>query len=126
VPIPHHADARSLAADSDVFVIACPGGPANRGLVDRSVIAALGPDATPVNIARGEIVDEPALVEALVSERLGSAGLDVFVDEPNVPLALRRLDNVVLAPHLGSATIETRHAMGEGVVRSLERLLNPG
>lgn len=121
----HHADARALAADSDVFVVACPGGPANRGLVDRSVIAALGPDATLVNIARGEIVDEPALVEALASGRLGSAGLDVFADEPNVPLALRRLDNVVLAPHLGSATIETRHAMGECVVRSLERLLNP-
>nr|WP_244543711.1 NAD(P)-dependent oxidoreductase [Bosea lupini] len=78
-----------------------------------------------VNIARGEIVDEPALVEALASGRLGSAGLDVFADEPDVPLALRRLDNVVLAPHLGSATIETRTAMGESVVRSLERLLNP-
>lgn len=121
----YHADARALAADSDVFVIACPGGPANRGLVDHSVIAALGPDSTLVNIARGEIVDEPALIDALASGRLGSAGLDVFADEPNVPLALRRLDNVVLAPHLGSATIETRHAMGEGVVRSLERLLNP-
>ncbi|MFC5395912.1 2-hydroxyacid dehydrogenase [Bosea vestrisii] len=123
---PHHADARALAADSDVFVIACPGGPANRGLVDRSVIAALGPDATLVNIARGEIVDEPALIEALVSGQLGSAGLDVFADEPNVPLALRQLDNVVLAPHLGSATVETRHAMDESVVRALERLLVPG
>ncbi|CAD5255012.1 2-ketogluconate reductase [Bosea sp. 62] len=123
---PHHADARALAADSDVFVIACPGGPANRGLVDRNVIAALGSDATLVNIARGEVVDEPALIDALASGRLGSAGLDVFADEPNVPLALRQLDNVVLAPHLGSATIETRHAMGESVVRSLERLLKPG
>jgi lactate dehydrogenase-like 2-hydroxyacid dehydrogenase len=122
-PYPYRPDARSLAADSDVFVIACPGGRANHGLVDRSVIAALGPDATLVNIARGEIVDEPALVEALAFGELGSAGLDVFADEPNVPLALRRLDNVVLAPHLGSATIETRHAMGESVVRSLERLL---
>lgn len=123
---PYHGDARALAADSDVFVIACPGGPANRGLVDRSVIAALGPDATLVNIARGEIVDEPALIEALASGQLGSAGLDVFADEPNVPLALRQLDNVVLAPHLGSATVETRHAMGESVVRALERLLVPG
>lgn len=124
-PYPYWSNARALAADSDVFVIACPGGPANRGLVERSVIAELGPDATLVNIARGEIVDEPALVEALASGRLGSAGLDVFADEPDVPLALRRLDNVVLAPHLGSATIETRHAMGESVVRSLERLLSP-
>lgn len=123
---PYHGDARALAADSDVFVIACPGGPANRGLVDRSVIAALGPDATLVNIARGEIVDDPALIEALASGQLGSAGLDVFADEPNVPLALRQLDNVVLAPHLGSATVETRHAMGESVVRALERLIVPG
>ncbi|MBR3189682.1 2-hydroxyacid dehydrogenase [Bosea sp. (in: a-proteobacteria)] len=123
---PYHGDARALAADSDVFVIACPGGPANRGLVDRSVIAALGPEATLVNIARGEIVDDPALIEALASGQLGSAGLDVFADEPNVPLALRQLDNVVLAPHLGSATVETRHAMGESVVRALERLIVPG
>lgn len=123
---PYHGDARALAADSDVFVIACPGGPANRGLVDRSVITALGPDATLVNIARGEIVDDPALIEALASGQLGSAGLDVFADEPNVPLALRQLDNVVLAPHLGSATVETRHAMGESVVRALERLIVPG
>ncbi len=122
---PYHPDALALAADSDVFVIACPGGPANRGLVDRSVIAALGPEATLVNIARGEIVEEPALIDALASGALGSAGLDVFADEPNVPLALRRLDNVVLAPHLGSATSETRHAMGESVVRSLEQLLSP-
>ena len=123
---PYHGDARALAADSDVFVIACPGGPANRGLVDRSVIAALGPEATLVNIARGEIVDDPALIETLASGQLGSAGLDVFADEPNVPLALRQLDNVVLAPHLGSATVETRHAMGESVVRALERLIVPG
>ena len=123
---PYHGDARALAADSDVFVIACQGGPANRGLVDRSVIAALGPEATLVNIARGEIVDDPALIEALASGQLGSAGLDVFADEPNVPLALRQLDNVVLAPHLGSATVETRHAMGESVVRALERLIVPG
>ncbi len=118
-------DRALLARLPALELIACPGGPANRGLVDRSVIAALGPDATLVNIARGEIVDELALVEALASGRLGSAGLDVFADEPNVPPALRELDNVVLAPHLGGATIETRHAMGESVVRSLERLLNP-
>jgi lactate dehydrogenase-like 2-hydroxyacid dehydrogenase len=120
---PHHRDARSLAADSDVFVVACPGGPANRGLVDRSVIAALGPDATLINIARGEIVDEEALIEALASGRLGNAGLDVFADEPNVPFALRRLGNVVLAPHLGSATVETRAAMGCSVVHSLTEKL---
>lgn len=119
----HYPDARALAADSDVFVIACPGGCANRGLVGRDVVAALRPDATLINIARGEIIDEPALVEALESGELGSAGLDVFADEPNVPAVLCDLDNVVLAPHIGSATIETRQAMSESVVRSLERLL---
>lgn len=122
-PYPHHEDARALAADSDVFVIACPGGPANRGLVDRDVIAALRSDATLINIARGEIVDEPALIKALQSGELGSAGLDVYADEPNVPAVLCELDNVVLAPHIGSATVETRQAMSASVVRSLERLL---
>lgn len=120
---PYFPDARALAADSDVFVIACPGGPANRGLVDRSVIAALGPDATLVNIARGEIVDESALVEALATGKLGSAGLDVFAEEPNVPARLRDLQNVVLTPHIGSATLETRSAMGASVVRSLVQAL---
>lgn len=121
---PYHPEARALAADSDVFVIACPGGPANRGLVDAAVLAALAPGATLVNIARGEIVDEPALIEALASGRLGSAGLDVFADEPNVPSALCRLENVVLTPHLGSATIETRDAMAMSVIRALDRALS--
>jgi lactate dehydrogenase-like 2-hydroxyacid dehydrogenase len=116
---PYHATARALAADSDVFVIACPGGAANRHLVDADVIAALRPDSTLINIARGEIVDEGALIEALSNGRLGSAGLDVFATEPDVPAALRALDQVVLAPHLGSATTETRDAMGRSVVMAL-------
>jgi lactate dehydrogenase-like 2-hydroxyacid dehydrogenase len=120
---PYHPDARALASDSDVFVIACPGGPRNRGLVDEAVIAALGKDSTLVNIARGDIVDERGLVEALASGKLGSAGLDVFADEPRVPARLRDLPNVVLTPHLGSATIETRDAMGDCVVQSLTQAL---
>jgi lactate dehydrogenase-like 2-hydroxyacid dehydrogenase len=120
---PYYPDARTLASDSDVFVVACPGGARNRGLVDASVLAALGPRGTLVNIARGEIVDEPALVEALVSGELGSAGLDVFANEPFVPAKLLDLQNVVLTPHLGSATVETRDAMGESVVRSLVQAL---
>jgi lactate dehydrogenase-like 2-hydroxyacid dehydrogenase len=102
-------------------VVACPGGPANRHLVDRAVIAALGPETTLVNIARGEIIEEAALVDALVSGRLGSAGLDVFENEPHVPEALLALDNVALLPHLGSATVETRGAMGYTVVEALTR-----
>lgn len=121
---PYHPDAQALAADSDIFVVACPGGAANRGLVNAAVLAALGPLSTLVNIARGEIIDETALIQALVSGQLGSAGLDVLANEPNVPAALGALDNVVLTPHIGSATVETRDAMGQSVVRSLERLLN--
>lgn len=123
---PYYPDARALASDSDVFVVACPGGARNRGLVDAMVLAGLGRDSTLVNIARGDIIDEPALVEALATGKLGSAGLDVFADEPNVPARLRDLQNVVLTPHLGSATIETRHAMGESVVRSLMQAFGQG
>lgn len=120
---PYYPDARTLASDSDIFVVACPGGARNRGLVDATVLAALGPESTLVNIARGEIVDEPALVEALATGKLGSAGLDVFAEEPIVPARLRDLQNVVLTPHLGSATLETRSAMGASVVRSLAQAL---
>ncbi|HEV7326972.1 MAG TPA: 2-hydroxyacid dehydrogenase [Bosea sp. (in: a-proteobacteria)] len=120
---PYFPDARALASDSDVFVVACPGGARNRGLVDAAVLAALGRDSTLVNIARGEIVDESALVEALAAGKLGSAGLDVFAEEPNVPARLRDLQNVVLTPHIGSATLETRSAMGASVVRSLVQAL---
>ena len=106
-------DLVALAAESDVLIVACPGGPATRNLVDAGVLAALGRKGTLVNIARGSIVDEPALVEALKSGALGGAGLDVFADEPNVPAELLAMDNVVLLPHVGSATRETRKAMGD-------------
>ena len=106
-------DLVALAEESDVLIVACPGGPATRNLVDARVIAALGKKGTLVNIARGSIVDEPALVAALAGGTLGGAGLDVFVDEPNVPKELFAMDNVVLLPHVGSATRETRQAMGD-------------
>jgi lactate dehydrogenase-like 2-hydroxyacid dehydrogenase len=118
-PFPYYSTPKCLASDSDVFVVACPGGAANRHLVSAEVIAALRPESTLINIARGEIVDEAALVASLVSGRLGSAGLDVFEDEPNVPETLRRLVQVTLTPHLGSATVETRDAMEESVVAAL-------
>jgi lactate dehydrogenase-like 2-hydroxyacid dehydrogenase len=113
VPYRFVPDLVALAHESDVLVVACPGGPATRHLVDAKVLAALGRKGTLVNIARGSIVDEPALVAALQDGTLGGAGLDVFADEPHVPRELFAMDNVVLLPHVGSATRETRQAMGD-------------
>lgn len=109
----------ALAAQSDVLVLCMPGGPDTRHLIDRDVIEALGPQGTLVNIARGSVVDQAALVAALQDGRLGAAGLDVFEDEPHVPAALCALDNVVLTPHVGSFTLEARRAMGELAVSNL-------
>jgi lactate dehydrogenase-like 2-hydroxyacid dehydrogenase len=106
-------DLVSLARESDFLIVACPGGEATRNLVDAKVLAALGSKGTLVNIARGSIVDEPALVAALQDGTIKAAGLDVFVDEPNVPAPLLAMENVVLLPHVGSATRETRQAMGD-------------
>lgn len=112
--------ALALAASVDVLVVAAPGGPKTAKIVDADVIAALGPDGVLINIARGSLVDEAALVTALTEGRLGGAGLDVFADEPHVPEALFPLDKVVLMPHQGSGTVETRVAMGELVIDNLE------
>ena len=112
-------DVIALAARSDFLVIAAAGGAQSRGAIGRAVFDALGPDGILVNVARGSVVDEDALVSALVEHRIGGAGLDVFVDEPNVPTALLGLDNVVLQPHRASATVETRVAMGELVLSNL-------
>jgi lactate dehydrogenase-like 2-hydroxyacid dehydrogenase len=106
-------DLKALAAWSDFLVVACPGGAATRGIVNADVLAALGKKGTVVNIARGSIIDEPALVKALTDGTINGAGLDVFADEPHVPAALLAMDNVVLLPHVGSATRETRKAMGD-------------
>jgi len=111
---------RELAAWADTLIVAVSGGPATAGLVSREVIEALGPDGILVNIARGSVVDEPALVAALQDGRLGAAGLDVFADEPNVPEALMRLENVVLIPHQGSGTLETRQAMANLALANLD------
>jgi lactate dehydrogenase-like 2-hydroxyacid dehydrogenase len=103
----------ALATASDFLVVACPGGAATRGIVNTQVLAALGKKGTLVNIARGSIVDEPALVKALQDGTIKGAGLDVFANEPHVPAALLEMDQVVLLPHVGSATHETRKAMGD-------------
>lgn len=115
-----------LARRVDALVIAATGGDGTRHLVDRDVIAALGIEGYLVNIARGSVVDQDALITALADGRLAGAGLDVFDDEPNVPDALIALDNAVLLPHVGSATVETRAAMEALTLANLERFLESG
>lgn len=119
VPYRHYPDLLAMAKDVDTLLAILPGGPATKGLIDAAVLAALGPDGILINVARGSVVDEPALVEALRSETILAAGLDVFADEPRVPQPLLELDNVVLLPHVGSATRHTRGLMGRLVVDNL-------
>jgi lactate dehydrogenase-like 2-hydroxyacid dehydrogenase len=126
VPWRYVPDLAELARVSDVLIVACPGGPATRNLVDARILEALGPEGTIVNIARGSIIDEPALVRALREGTIKGAGLDVFVDEPNVPPELFALDNVVLLPHVGSATRETRKAMGDLCKANLDAWFREG
>jgi lactate dehydrogenase-like 2-hydroxyacid dehydrogenase len=116
---PYFSDPVALAKASDVIIAACPGGEATRGLVSRAVIDAIGPKGFLVNISRGSVVDEPALIEALQQDRIAGAGLDVFVDEPRVPEAFFAMENVVLQPHVASATHPTRKAMGQLVIDNL-------
>ena len=113
VPYEYLRDLEALAAAADFLIVACPGGEATRNIVDAAVLAALGKKGTLINIARGSIVDEPALVAALKAGTIKGAGLDVFADEPHIPAELFAMDNVVLLPHVGSATRETRQAMGD-------------
>ncbi len=115
-----HADIASLAAACDVLILAAPGGAATRHIVDAGVLAALGPDSILVNIARGSLVDEPALVAALRSGAIAGAGLDVFADEPVVPDALVAMEQVVLSPHQGSGTVVARADMAALVVANLD------
>ncbi len=112
-------DLCALAAQSDVLALTCPGGPATAGLVGEAVLKALGPKGFLVNVARGSVVEEEALLAALASRTIAGAGLDVFRDEPNVPEALFSFDNVVLLPHIGTATLETRSKMGQYVISNL-------
>ena len=113
VPYEYVRDLKALAAAVDFLVVACPGGDATRNIVSVDILAALGKKGTLVNIARGSIVDEPALVAALKAGVIKGAGLDVFADEPHIPPELFAMDNVVVLPHVGSATRETRQAMGD-------------
>ena len=109
----------SMAQAVDLLMISAPGGASTKKIVNREVLEALGPNGVLVNIARGSLVDEAALIEALQSGTILAAGLDVFENEPHVPEALMKLDNVVLTPHVGSATVPTRNAMANLVVANL-------
>ena len=102
-----------LMAQADIVVVTIPGGGANRHLVDAAALAGMKPTGIFVNIARGDVVDEAALISTLQARRIAGAGLDVYAQEPHVPEALRVLDNAVLLPHLGTAALEVREAMGQ-------------
>ena len=119
-------DLKRLAAAVDFLVVACPGGEGTKSMVNAEVLGALGKKGTLINIARGSIVDEPALVKALQSGTIKAAGLDVFVDEPRIPPELMTMDNVVLLPHVGSATAETRKAMGDLCKANLDAWFRDG
>jgi lactate dehydrogenase-like 2-hydroxyacid dehydrogenase len=108
-----------LAEAVDILISVAPGSAETDRIVNAEVFRALGPDGIFVNVGRGSVVDEPALVEALRSKTILSAGLDVFTDEPNVPAELIAMEHVVLLPHVGSASVETRRAMGQLVVDNL-------
>ncbi|XP_076945358.1 glyoxylate/hydroxypyruvate/pyruvate reductase 2KGR-like isoform X2 [Bidens hawaiensis] len=113
-----------LASDCDILVVACPLTEETRHIINREVIDALGPTGYLINIGRGPHIDEPELVSALVEGRIAGAGLDVFENEPHVPEELFKLDNVVLLPHVGSGTVETRNEMADLVVGNLEAYFN--
>ena len=119
VTLAYYGNLVDMARDSDVLIVITPGGPATNKLINKEVIEALGPEGTLINVARGTVVDEAEMVAALQDGRLGSAGLDVFEEEPKVPEVLFDMPNVVLTPHVASATQETRQAMSDLVVENL-------
>ena len=113
VDFDYYGDVGELAEAADVLALTCPGGEATLHLIDARVLAALGPDGVLVNIARGTVVDQAALLDALQKGTIRGAGIDVFEAEPGVPEAFFALENVILQPHQASATVETRTAMGD-------------
>ncbi|MBF0680969.1 MAG: 2-hydroxyacid dehydrogenase [Devosia sp.] len=121
VPYVYYDNLEDMARDADWLVIIAPGGKGTEKIVSRKVLEALGPKGAIVNVARGTLIDEAAMVELLQNGGLGGAALDVFENEPSVPEALFSLDNVVLSPHQGSATNQTRDAMGALLVANLEK-----
>ncbi|WP_299620189.1 2-hydroxyacid dehydrogenase [uncultured Tateyamaria sp.] len=122
----YHANLTDMAAAVEVLICITPGGPSTNKIVNADVMNALGSDGTLINVSRGSVVDEAAMVAALQDGRLGYAALDVFEAEPKIPDALKTMSNVVLLPHVGSATVETRAAMGGLVVDNLLEHLKNG
>ncbi|HEX2565275.1 MAG TPA: 2-hydroxyacid dehydrogenase [Burkholderiales bacterium] len=121
VPYPYDPDPVALARNSDVLMVVTPGGAETKALVNAKVLDALGPEGFLVNIARGSVIDEPVLLKYLQEKKIAGAGLDVFADEPRVPPEFFTLDNAVLFPHVASATMETRKAMGDLQIENLRR-----
>ncbi|HTD91431.1 MAG TPA: 2-hydroxyacid dehydrogenase [Burkholderiales bacterium] len=119
VSFPYYDDLEHMARETDCLVVTCALTPATRNLVDARIIAALGADGFLVNVARGAIVDEPALIEALARKKIAGAALDVFAHEPQVPEALLQMDNVVLAPHMGTSTREVRVGRSDKLLADL-------
>jgi lactate dehydrogenase-like 2-hydroxyacid dehydrogenase len=115
----YHPTLVGMAKDVDVLMCVAPGGAETKGMVDAEVLRALGPDGILINVGRGSVVDERALIQALANKEILTAGLDVFEDEPRVPKELIAMDHVVLLPHVGSASVHTRNAMGQLVVDNL-------
>jgi hydroxypyruvate reductase len=124
LPHAYLPSAAALAAQSDFLVVITPGGAGTRHLIDAAVLTALGPQGCLVNVARGSVVDEAALIAALSAGEIAGAALDVFENEPTVPQALREMDNVVLTPHIGSATAQTRRAMAALAFDNLDARLS--
>lgn len=122
----YYGDLIAMAEACDVLIAITPGGPATNKLINRDVMNALGAEGTLINVARGSVVDEAELIKALQEGRLGAAGLDVFEEEPKVPAELIAMDNVVLTPHVASATWETRQAMSDLVVENLVSYFESG
>lgn len=119
VPYRYYADLIAMARDVDVLLVMTPGGAGTKNLIDAKVLEALGPNGILINMARGSVVDEAALIEALRTKKIYSAGLDVFANEPQVPRELIEMEQVVLFPHVGSASVHTRRAMDQLVVDNL-------
>lgn len=126
LPYRFYDNLAKMAADVDYLIAITPGDASTHKKVNRAVIDALGSEGVFINVGRGSVVDEEALVAALEDGSLGGAGLDVFANEPNVPPALFGMDNVTLTPHVASATVETRRAMGDLTIENLLRFFNDG
>jgi lactate dehydrogenase-like 2-hydroxyacid dehydrogenase len=121
---PYFKTLKEMAAAVNTIIIVTPGGASTKHLINKEILETLGADGVIINVGRGSVVDEKALITALQNKTIAMAGLDVFEDEPRVPAELRAMDNVVLLPHIGSGTVYTRNKMGQLVVDNLMNYLH--